>query len=136
MFSKAARAQANGKVSSDHCKTQCFKGEEAKLEMKWMEENVHFGPAGQNFSARAFQRVAGHPDASLKSNRLNTTFKKVRILEGSGELNRSQKHEEQTTHTHFMVDSAATDGEATRETFSSLIGIESHSSKTLYLKMI
>lgn len=24
MFSKAARAQANGKVSSDHCKTQCF----------------------------------------------------------------------------------------------------------------
>lgn len=34
MFSKAARAQANGKVSSDHRKIQRFKGEEAKLEMK------------------------------------------------------------------------------------------------------
>lgn len=34
MFSKAARAQANGKVSSDHRKIQRFKGEEAKLKMK------------------------------------------------------------------------------------------------------
>lgn len=62
--------------------------------------------------------TARHTDAS--SNRIGSTLKKKRFVseetgsEGSGELNRLQVHEERTTHTHFMVDSAATDGEATR----------------------
>lgn len=96
MFSKAARAQANGKVSSEHCET-----EEAKLEMKkWREENVHLGPAGQNLSGGG--GVGGHRDQ----------------------------------RTHVFHGGQCSYGRRGHSDTSSLIGNESHSSKTLSLKII